>query len=123
MLPRMTKTCMRLIVFDPSACPVCMLQIRLILPHNGQEEELYWEWVLEVKPELPPGFKKSFQAAGQRIKNNVVIPQNSEGAVEVPNSSPNGVQVSPSMTTHYSATINEPVVTIFRSFLNRCTIS
>ncbi|KAG3110708.1 hypothetical protein C6341_g27886, partial [Phytophthora cactorum] len=32
---------------DWCACPVCMADIRLILPHSGKEEERYWRWALE----------------------------------------------------------------------------
>ena len=35
------------------ACPLCMDEIKIVLPRNGHEEEEYWEWVHEVKPPIP----------------------------------------------------------------------
>ncbi|KAG4220670.1 hypothetical protein PC116_g30851 [Phytophthora cactorum] len=56
---------------DWCACPVCMADIRLILPHSGKEEERYWRWALEIKPNLPSQFKQEFKEAGKRLKNDV----------------------------------------------------
>ncbi|KAF4127406.1 C3HC4 type zinc finger [Phytophthora infestans] len=52
------------------ACPVCMADIRLILPHSGKEEERYWRWALEIKPNLPSHFKREFKQAGKRLNRN-----------------------------------------------------
>ncbi|RLN86753.1 hypothetical protein BBJ28_00012529 [Nothophytophthora sp. Chile5] len=60
--------------YSPSAewcmCPVCAVDIRLILPHTGKEEEKYWRWVLEVKPSLPSHFKQEFKEAGKHLRKN-----------------------------------------------------
>ncbi|GMF65102.1 unnamed protein product [Phytophthora lilii] len=55
---------------DWCACPVCMADIRLILPHLGKEEEKYWKWVLEIKPSLPSGFRQEFRETGRRLSKN-----------------------------------------------------
>ncbi|TMW61907.1 hypothetical protein Poli38472_010970 [Pythium oligandrum] len=36
-----------------TTCPLCLTTIRLLLPHNGREEELYWQWISKVEPVLP----------------------------------------------------------------------
>ncbi|KAG3136693.1 hypothetical protein C6341_g21301 [Phytophthora cactorum] len=56
---------------DWCACPVCMADIRLILPHSGKEEERYWRWALEIKPNLPSQFKQEFKEAGKRLNKDV----------------------------------------------------
>ncbi|GMF54217.1 unnamed protein product [Phytophthora fragariaefolia] len=55
---------------DWCACPVCMADIRLILPHSGKEEQKYWKWVLEIKPSLPANFKQEFKEAGRRMNKD-----------------------------------------------------
>ncbi|TMW66042.1 hypothetical protein Poli38472_003807 [Pythium oligandrum] len=40
-----------------TSCPVCMSDIRLVLPNDGREEDLYWHWVLEVEPMLPASLR------------------------------------------------------------------
>ncbi|DAZ94369.1 TPA: hypothetical protein N0F65_001103 [Lagenidium giganteum] len=59
-----------------SQCPVCMAEIRLILPHTGKEEEQYWAWVMEVQPQLPSYFKQEFKDAAKRLRKNSVAPTN-----------------------------------------------
>ncbi|RLN73621.1 hypothetical protein BBJ28_00005368 [Nothophytophthora sp. Chile5] len=49
---------------------VCAVDIRLILPHTGKEEEKYWKWVMEVKPSLPSHFKQEFKEAGKNLRKN-----------------------------------------------------
>lgn len=56
------------------ACPVCMGEIRLILPHTGNEEDLYWQWVLEVQPVLPSYFKQEFRDTARRLRRNSIAP-------------------------------------------------
>ncbi|KAG6586546.1 uncharacterized protein IUM83_16201 [Phytophthora cinnamomi] len=51
-------------------CPVCGVNIHLILPHTGSEEEKYWNWVLSTKPTLPSGFLKSFKSAGKKLSED-----------------------------------------------------
>ncbi|KAJ0396524.1 hypothetical protein P43SY_003735 [Pythium insidiosum] len=57
-----------------SHCPVCMTEIRVVLPHTGHEEERYWQWVLEVQPALPQLFKSEFKDAGRRLRKNSIAP-------------------------------------------------
>lgn len=43
-------------------CPLCATVIKKILPFEaGLEVIKYWEWVEEVSPPLPPGFKRKFK--------------------------------------------------------------
>jgi hypothetical protein len=51
-----------------SACPACMSEISLILPHTGQEESQYWEWAYEIKPYLPSYFAEEFKRAAKDLK-------------------------------------------------------
>ncbi|KAG4044024.1 hypothetical protein PC123_g20525 [Phytophthora cactorum] len=60
---------------DWCACPVCMADIRLILPHSGKEEERYWRWDLEIKPNLPSQFKQEFKETGKRLNKDVAPTQ------------------------------------------------
>ncbi|RLN86751.1 hypothetical protein BBJ28_00012530 [Nothophytophthora sp. Chile5] len=53
-------------------CPICMTDIRLILPHTGKEEEKYWKWVMEVKPSMPSHFKQEFKEAGKNLRKNSI---------------------------------------------------
>ncbi|KAH7492326.1 uncharacterized protein KRP23_1237 [Phytophthora ramorum] len=55
---------------DWCACPVCMTDIRLILPHSGKEEDKYWKWVLKIKPSLPSHFKQEFKEIGRRLSKD-----------------------------------------------------
>ncbi|ETL82669.1 hypothetical protein F442_17805 [Phytophthora nicotianae P10297] len=67
---------------DWCACPVCMTDIRLILPHSGKEEERYWRWALEIKPTLPPRFKQEFKEAGKRLNKSVTPTGGSRSPLE-----------------------------------------
>ena len=50
-------------------CPLCGQMIKKILPAaGGREEELYWQWVLEVKPPLPQNFMKGFRHSANIIQ-------------------------------------------------------
>ncbi len=50
-------------------CPLCSEVIKKILPcENGLEVEKYWQWVLEVKPELPNGFTRNFKHSAAIIQ-------------------------------------------------------
>eukprot|EP01038_Epipyxis_sp_PR26KG_P011205 gene11205-15029_t len=52
-----------------SNCSLCAAIIKLILPYeNGAEIEKYWNWVYEVRTELPSGFKKNFRHSASVIK-------------------------------------------------------
>ena len=61
-------------------CPVCMAIIKKILPDmKGLEREVYWEWVMEVKPELPLGFMKGFKHSGAIIQK-IHVDENQKGS-------------------------------------------
>lgn len=50
-------------------CPLCGEIIKKILPHeNGEEEEKYWKWVLEVNPKLPSNFLRDFRHSAAIIQ-------------------------------------------------------
>ena len=50
-------------------CPLCLSIIKLILPfENGLEREKYWNWVEEVKPELPSGFLRNWKHSAAIIQ-------------------------------------------------------
>lgn len=56
-------------------CPVCGEHAKKILPHTGNEVEEYWEWVMEIKPPLPPGFKNRFKHTKYALRHMMVHPQ------------------------------------------------
>lgn len=50
-------------------CPLCGQIIKKVLPvDGGKEQELYWKWVLEVKPPLPDNFMKGFRHSAAVIQ-------------------------------------------------------
>jgi hypothetical protein len=50
-------------------CPLCGTILKKILPaDNGNDEDLYWNWVLEVKPPLPDDFMKNFRHSAAIIQ-------------------------------------------------------
>jgi hypothetical protein len=50
-------------------CPLCGTILKRILPADeGREEEIYWNWVLEVKPPLPDNFMKNFRHSAAIIQ-------------------------------------------------------
>jgi hypothetical protein len=52
-----------------TTCPLCASIIRIILPFaNGAEKDQYWNWVEEVKPELPPGFIRDWRHSAAVIQ-------------------------------------------------------
>lgn len=56
-------------------CPVCGEHARKILPHTGNEIEEYWEWVMEIKPPLPSGFKNRFKHTKYTLRHMMAHPQ------------------------------------------------
>lgn len=57
-------------------CPLCGTVIKKILPaDNGNDEEIYWNWVMEVKPPLPDDFMKNFRHSAAVIQK-VYIDEN-----------------------------------------------
>ncbi|CAM9224345.1 unnamed protein product [Hapterophycus canaliculatus] len=53
-----------------SLCPVCCQQVAFVAPctRGKKEAELYWRWVLEVKPPLPRDFQRKFHMAAILLK-------------------------------------------------------
>lgn len=51
-----------------SFCPLCCGVIKRLLPHDGRERQLYWDWVCEIRPRLPPGFEERFEFAGAYLR-------------------------------------------------------
>jgi hypothetical protein len=50
-------------------CPLCGTILKKILPaDNGNDEDIYWNWVLEVKPPLPDDFMKNFRHSAAIIQ-------------------------------------------------------
>jgi hypothetical protein len=50
-------------------CPLCGTILKRILPaDDGREEEIYWNWVLEVKPPLPENFMTNFRHSAAIIQ-------------------------------------------------------
>jgi hypothetical protein len=46
------------------ACPLCMEMITKIITYDGgREANIYWDWVYEIKPPLPPNFAKRFKSS------------------------------------------------------------
>lgn len=67
------------------ACPLCMDEIKKILPKDGQEENKYWEWVYDVKPPIPSAksFVKQFKKVGNILndhnrRNEIIRHHNTE---------------------------------------------
>ena len=67
------------------ACPLCMDEIKRVLPRDGQEESKYWEWVYDVKPPIPSAksFVKQFKKVGTLLnddnrRNDILEKHNSE---------------------------------------------
>ena len=67
------------------ACPLCMDEIKKILPKDGQEETKYWEWVYDVKPPIPSAksFVKQFKKVGNILndhnrRNEIITHHNTE---------------------------------------------
>eukprot|EP00944_MAST-04C_sp_MAST-4C-sp1_P001470 g1470.t1 len=54
------------------ACPLCMEEIKIVLPRDGHEETKYWEWVHDVKPPIPSAksFVKQFRKVGDILEDN-----------------------------------------------------
>ena len=50
-------------------CPLCCGEVKRVLPHDGQEREKYWDWVLAVRPRLPPDFRDNFEFAGAYLRH------------------------------------------------------
>ena len=61
------------------ACPLCMEEIKIVLPRNGKEEESYWKWVHGVKPPIPShrDFVSNFKHAG------VILEKEGAGAIDI----------------------------------------
>jgi hypothetical protein len=66
-------------------CPLCGQIIKKMLPveEGGKEEEVYWKWVLEVKPPLPDNFMKGFRHSAAiiqkiHIEENIKIAKRKE---------------------------------------------
>lgn len=50
-------------------CPLCGTILKKILPaDNGNDEDIYWNWVLEVKPPLPDDFMSNFRHSAAIIQ-------------------------------------------------------
>ncbi len=48
-------------------CPLCNEEIKIAIDHSGGNEvDEYWDWIHEIKPQLPNGFLKSFKRNGRR---------------------------------------------------------
>lgn len=64
------RACLSLIMRQAGAqiCPLCSKVVKLILPHDGHEREKYWNWVYEIRPTLPPGFRERFEYAGAYLR-------------------------------------------------------
>ncbi|GMF54221.1 unnamed protein product [Phytophthora fragariaefolia] len=56
-----------------SVCPVCRADIRLVLPHTGTEEGLFWEWLGHSEPPLPASFKEGFKKAFRRLSDSALV--------------------------------------------------
>ena len=69
-------------------CPICCGEIKLTLEHDGTEEDRYWRWVKEVKPNLSNqfvrNFTKSSKAKIRRVSKGKadVVPEGEEGEEE-----------------------------------------
>jgi len=62
-------------------CSICNEQIKLALPHSGNEVNEYWKWVEEVKPPIPLSFIKSFTKRSTANIKNVTQGVNGDGGV------------------------------------------
>lgn len=48
-------------------CPLCKEDVRYVTNHdNGNEVEMYWKWINEVKPSVPPEFLNGFARDSRR---------------------------------------------------------
>lgn len=60
-------------------CPLCGTIIKKIIPSaDGQEVEIYWNWVCEVNPHLPEGFLRNFRHSAAVIQEVYVIDNNKD---------------------------------------------
>ena len=51
-------------------CPLCNAEIKKVSPLTGNEDQQYWNWVHEIKPPLPSGFKKRLIAVDALLKRD-----------------------------------------------------
>ncbi len=58
------------------ACPLCMDEIKKVLPRDGRAEEKYWSWVHSVKPPIPShkDFANKFKYAGKVLQEEGAAP-------------------------------------------------
>ncbi|GMI06951.1 hypothetical protein TrRE_jg8580, partial [Triparma retinervis] len=69
-------------------CPICCGEIKLALEHDGTEEDRYWRWVKEVRPNLSGQFVKNFtkrsKAKIRRVSKGKadVVPEDDGGEEE-----------------------------------------
>ena len=65
-------------------CPLCNSIIKLILPwERGDEVEKYWQWIEEVKPELPGNFMKNWRHSAAIIEKCWIQDNDYNGSVVV----------------------------------------
>lgn len=54
------------------ACPVCMDEIKKVLPMEPDVEQKYWSWVYEVKPPIPWIDRGKFSRAAEKLKHGTI---------------------------------------------------
>eukprot|EP00949_MAST-11_sp_MAST-11-sp1_P003924 g3924.t1 len=54
------------------ACPICMEEIKRVYPIRSNAEEMYWDWVYEVKPPIPWIDREKFSQAARSLQQGII---------------------------------------------------